>query len=262
MKVVAFVDHEIGHRLLRRMLRPPLSTTLQIVAIVTTQANGARWWPGVSDIAREHQIPLFRHPAQPAELKQMGPIDRFLLLSWPYVLKPEMLAVSTLGAINLHYSLLPKYRGVYPVNWAVIFGDKETGVTYHQVGENVDHGPIICQERIPILQQDTARSLYLRLDDLAENLFDVMLTKINSSVPSTPISSGPYFNRRDFELTNAINLEKNYTGRELINLLRGKSFAPHGRNAYFIDSSNGRKVYVTLHLEAEGDQAQNVTRHE
>lgn len=253
MNVIAFVDHEIGYRLLEKMLGVGYQRRLVIRAVVTSPDNGLKWWPGVAGIAHRNALPLLRDPVDRELLGRFGEIDYFLLLSWKNLLPPELLAIPRRGTINLHYSLLPRYRGVYPVNWAIMRGEHETGVTYHQVGRLTDAGPIVCQAHLPIRPEDTARSLQLRLDDLAYNLFDEMSRQLLEPGPwpePEPMLSGTsYFSRRHFESTNEIDLQQTYRAGELIDLLRGKTFLPHGRNAYFIDRATGRKIYVSLALE-------------
>jgi methionyl-tRNA formyltransferase len=255
MNIVAFVDHEIGFRLLGTMLSAEYRERLTLRAVVTSQENGTKWWPGVAEVAREHGLPLLHYPADRDKLGQMDGIDFFFLLSWKFVLPPAVLDIPSRGTINLHYSLLPNYRGVYPINWAIMRGDRETGVTFHRVGAEIDAGPAVCQAALTIRPEDTARSLQLRLDDLACTLFDEMvrrLTSPGSPAESVPVAApGRYYSRRDFEKTNEIDLKQVYRAGELIDLIRGKTFLPHKRNAYFIDPATGRKVYVSLELESE-----------
>ena len=254
MNVIAFVDHEIGFRLLGTILSAEYRKRLTLRAVVTTPENGSEWWPGVAAVVGEYGLPLLRYPADRDKLGRLDGIDFFFLISWKYVLPPEVLNLPSGGVINLHYSLLPKCRGVYPVNWAIMRGERETGVTFHRVGAEIDAGPVLCQAALTIQPEDTARSLQLRLDDLACSLFDEMVRRLESpGCPPKPVpvpAEGQYYSRRDFESTNEIDLQKAYRAGELIDLIRGKTFLPHKRNAYFIDPATGRKVYVSLQLES------------
>lgn len=250
MNVIAFVDHEIGFRLLERMLAADLRDRLNLRAIVTSPENGLKWWPGVAELARQNSLPLLRYPLEAGQLEAGGSVDHFFLLSWKYLLPPELLAIPRQGTVNLHYSLLPKYRGVYPVNWAIMRGERTTGVTFHLVGQRIDAGPVLCQAALPIQAEDTARTLQLRLDALAVDLFPAMLGRLAKPRDdfAADDADGSYFSRREFEVTNEIDLQRTYRAGELIDLLRGKTFLPHGSNAYFIDAHTGRKIYVGLDL--------------
>lgn len=79
------------------------------------------------------------------------------------ILKRDLLQIPRFGCVNRHTGLLPKYRGVWPVFWALLNGDKECGITFHMMTEEIDDGPILCQEKITIRDDDTVFSLYERL---------------------------------------------------------------------------------------------------
>ena len=256
MRAIAFVDHEIGYRLLQEMLAPGLRGKISLLAVVTSRENGTDWWPGVEALVRESALPLLRYPDDGHRLLEFGPVDFFFLLSWKYLMPPDVLSVPKIGVLNLHYSLLPKYRGVYPVNWAIIKGETETGVTFHWVNSGIDSGPIACQKNLPILPEDTARTLQLRMDDLACVLFDELICSLKNHghhLLNNPTSNHPsaYFSREIFELANEIDFKKDYPTKDLINLLRGKTFLPHGKHAYFRDPTTRRKIYLSLVLKAE-----------
>ena len=82
------------------------------------------------------------------------------------ILPPEIFTLPRLGSFNLHASLLPKYRGAAPINWAIINGETETGVTTFLLQEKVDTGNVLLQARIPILPMDDAGTVHDRLADL------------------------------------------------------------------------------------------------
>ena len=89
--------------------------------------------------------------------------DVGVLASYGKILSPEILVIPKYGILNIHPSLLPKYRGASPVQTVILAGDKETGVSIIKMDEKVDHGPIVAQFTEKILPADTAESLYLRL---------------------------------------------------------------------------------------------------
>lgn len=130
--------------------------------------------PPVKVIAQRRGIPLL----QPLKIKTPDFLDA--LAAW----KPDLIAVTAFGRIlhspilnlppkgcvNVHGSLLPKYRGAAPVQWAVINGEPETGITTMLMDEGMDTGPMLLQERIPILAEDTAGTLASRLAELGGRL--------------------------------------------------------------------------------------------
>ena len=253
-RVIAFVDHEIGFRLLKKMLTEGLN--IEVVAAVTTQENGKMWWNGVESLCKEFKLPLFRYEEPFSKSLEYNDIDWYFLLSWKHLIPDELISHPKKGSINLHYSLLPEYRGVYPVNWAIIDGRKVTGITYHLVDKNIDQGPIILQEKEPILTSDTARSLQIRLDDLAFGAFDSLLEKINCEIlnlePQThKLRTSEYKSRRKFDQIREIDLSQNYKASDLINLLRGLTFLAESKNVYFVDPETQKKVYLSLGLKDE-----------
>jgi methionyl-tRNA formyltransferase len=96
--------------------------------------------------------------------------DLLLVCDYGQILKPETLEIARLGGINLHGSLLPKYRGAAPVNWALYYGETETGVTVIHMTSGVDAGPAIAQAKTPIGPHETAAELEPRLAELGAPL--------------------------------------------------------------------------------------------
>lgn len=108
-------------------------------------------------------------PAEMEALKALAP-DLIVVADYGQLLKPALLAVPPEGAINIHPSLLPRYRGAAPVQWAVANGETETGVTILYVSEKMDAGDIILQERTPIREDHTTASLMPLLAELGATL--------------------------------------------------------------------------------------------
>jgi methionyl-tRNA formyltransferase len=120
----------------------------------------------VAHAARRHRVPLDRvprvnAPAFAASLRARA-IDLVVSIACPQILGRDVLAVPAKGAINLHGSLLPDYRGLLPAFWVLANGETETGVTVHYMSERVDQGPRILQERVPIRAEDTVDTLTRR----------------------------------------------------------------------------------------------------
>jgi len=95
-------------------------------------------------------------------LKALAP-ELVIVVAYGRILTPEILALPSVGFLNVHASLLPRYRGAAPINWALIRGEKETGVTIQWVQYEVDSGPIFLQERVPITPEDNFGTMYHRL---------------------------------------------------------------------------------------------------
>jgi methionyl-tRNA formyltransferase len=136
-----------------------------IVGVITIPDLPGQKRPNpVKELAAEQDLPLLQpaklnHPDAVAWVRELKP--DLLVLAFVTEFAPlEMIQSATHGGINYHPSLLPKYRGGSAINWAVISGERETGVTIHQIDAGVDTGPIIIQEKVDITPDDTVKSLY------------------------------------------------------------------------------------------------------
>lgn len=109
------------------------------------------------------------------QLSVLNP-DLFVVASYGQILSSKILKIPGLGAINIHPSLLPKYRGPSPIQTAILNGDKKTGVTFIKMDEEIDHGPIISQFEEPILDSDTFEILAKRL---FEKSAEILVTVVN-----------------------------------------------------------------------------------
>ena len=166
-----------------------LKSEHQIVGIVTQpdrpKGRGQSLAPPpIKLIAHRAGIPFL----QPVKIKTPDFLDA--LASW----KPDLIAVTAfgrilhapilnlppMGCVNVHGSLLPKYRGAAPVQWAVINGETETGITTMLMDEGMDTGPMLLQERIPILPEDTAGTLAPRLAELGGRLLVETIAQLNA----------------------------------------------------------------------------------
>jgi methionyl-tRNA formyltransferase len=114
-----------------------------------------------------------------SRMKEFSP-DIILVVAYGQILSGDILNIPKIGCINIHGSLLPKYRGAAPVNRAIINGEKETGITFMFMKEKVDAGEIIFQEKIDILADETCGELYYRLSTLSASSLSTLLEKIKS----------------------------------------------------------------------------------
>jgi methionyl-tRNA formyltransferase len=122
------------------------------------------------DFAERHGIPVHapqstRDPEAQALLRSYAP-DLLAVCDFGEILSPGTLAVAPLGGINLHASLLPKYRGAAPINWAILKGERETGVSVIHMSPKLDGGPILAEARTPIGPEETSAELEPRLAQL------------------------------------------------------------------------------------------------
>jgi methionyl-tRNA formyltransferase len=140
--------------------------------------------PAVKQVALELGLPTaqptkLRDPEFAAQLTRLA-ADAFVVIAYGRILPPALLAIPRLGPYNVHASLLPKYRGAAPIQWAVINGESESGVCIMQMEEGLDTGPVVARAAIPIAEDDTAGTLAARLAVLGADLMLATLPRIAS----------------------------------------------------------------------------------
>jgi methionyl-tRNA formyltransferase len=147
--------------------------------------------PPVKVVALAHNLPVLQPPSlrQPdvvAELRALTP-EVIVVAAYGHILRAEVLAIPPRGCLNVHASLLPKYRGAAPVAAAILAGEEETGVTIMLMDEGMDTGPILSQATCSIFPQDTRESLGARLAQLgADLMMDTLPRWLAGKIESRP----------------------------------------------------------------------------
>lgn len=189
----------------------------------------------IKEIAMEYHFPILA----PQSIKDTEVIDRIryinpdviVVVAYGQILPPMILESARYGCVNLHASLLPKYRGPAPVAWAIINGEQETGVTTIFMNERVDEGDIIFQKKISILPEDTRGSLEEKLATLGAELLIETLEAIESgTAPRIPqdhslATYAPMLKDTDAVINWILPAEK------IINFIRGLAPLP-GAHTY------------------------------
>jgi methionyl-tRNA formyltransferase len=201
VRAVVFGYHTVGVRCLKVLL----ARGVEVALVVTHEdsPNETIWFDSMADTCREYGIP-FITPADPAttELRQQveaAKPDFIFSFYYRHMLPVELLAIAPQGAFNMHGSLLPKYRGRVPVNWAVLHGETETGATLHEMAAKPDAGAIVAQTPVPILPDDTAHEVFGKLAVAAEQtLWRALPEMLAGRTPRLPndLSKGSYFGGR------------------------------------------------------------------
>jgi methionyl-tRNA formyltransferase len=195
---VAFAYHNVGVRCLHVLLAQDVRVPLVVTHFDSLGEN--IWFESVATIARRYDIAV----ATPDDPNTGEFTDRISTLRPDFVfsfyyrrmLKPALLSAGARGALNVHGSLLPKYRGRAPINWAVINGERETGATLHYMVEKPDAGDIVDQQAVPILADDTAQEVFAKVTVAAEITLNRSLPRlIDGTAPRIrqDLSLGSYF---------------------------------------------------------------------
>jgi len=168
----------------------------EILAVVTQpdrpKGRGRKRVPSpIKELALMHQMEVLQPQKASDEdfcdhLRKMEP-DLAIVVAFGQILKKNLLAIPEWGVINIHASLLPKYRGAAPIQWAILNSEPKTGLTVMRMDEGLDTGPILLQKEVPILQDETAGQLHDRLSLLAGQVIIKALTDMsNSQLKETP----------------------------------------------------------------------------
>ncbi len=221
-RAVVFAYHNVGVRCLQVLL----AHGVEVALVVTHTDNPGEniWFDSVAALAARHRIPCITpdNPNTPELQERIRALQPDLLMSFYYrhMLDHALLAIPKIGAFNMHGSLLPKYRGRVPVNWAVLNDETRTGASLHRMVEKPDAGGIVGQMAVPILPNDTARDVFDKVTIAAECVLDRAMPPLkNGSVPNIPqeLSKGSYFGGRKPEDGQ---IDWNLTTRQIHNLIR------------------------------------------
>jgi UDP-4-amino-4-deoxy-L-arabinose formyltransferase/UDP-glucuronic acid dehydrogenase (UDP-4-keto-hexauronic acid decarboxylating) len=172
MGLVVMAYQEIGYVCLEVLIQ----AGAEVAAVFTHQDDPDEeiWFRSVAELAREAGIPVYtpNDPNTLEVLELVGTAEPDFIFSfyYRYLLSADLLALARCGAYNLHGSMLPKYRGRAPVNWVLVNGEQETGVTLHRMTAKPDAGPIVAQKVVLIDERDTVRELYAKMVDRARQL--------------------------------------------------------------------------------------------
>lgn len=190
MKIIFIGTPKFGaiilEKLCRANMKPVLVVTLPDKPVGRKQIITP---PSVKVTARNHNIPVLQ-PEQiencKLEIENCKP-ELVVVVSYGQILPQEILDIPKYGCLNVHPSLLPKYRGSSPIQATILNGEKETGVTVILMDGKIDHGPILAQKNTPIGANETAEQLHDRLADLgAELLMDTISDWIEGKIKLRP----------------------------------------------------------------------------
>ena len=248
MKAVVFAYHDMGCTGIQALL----DAGYDIEAIFTHPDNAGEnnFFGSVARLAAEQGITVYapedvNHPLWVDRIRAMAP-DVIFSFYYRNLLSDDILNLAPKGAFNLHGSLLPKYRGRAPLNWVLVNGEKETGVTLHRMTNRADAGDIVAQQTVAIADSDVALSLHRKLCAASQTLLGDVLPKIRSGQTQERAQNdadATYVGRRTPE-DGRLTWEK--PAQELHNLVRAVSdpwpgaFGYVGTNKFIVWKSRVR----------------------
>ena len=250
MKAVVLGYHTMGCLGFEALLRHGFE-----VAAVLTHRDDPReevWWGSLAARAEARGVPVYflENPREPVfgELVASFAPDFLFSFYYRYMIPAEVLETAPRGALNLHGSLLPRYRGRAPVNWVLVEGESETGVSLHYMVAKPDAGDLVDQERVAIEPADTAFTLYGKLETAARRLLDRALPALAAGTAKPvpmDLSKGSY---RGGRKPADGRIDWSWPARRIYDLVRGVTHPYPGA----FTTLRGAKLLVWWALALDG----------
>jgi len=217
-QAAVFAYHDVGVRCLRVLLEAGVRVPL----VVTHRDDPAErvFFGSVAELARSRNLELLVDPPIEHLMGRLGSPDFIFSFYYRRMLPPGLLAAARRGAFNMHGSLLPKYRGRAPVNWAVLKGETETGATLHEMVAKPDAGRIVDQEPVPIGPDETAGEVMAKVAAAAERVLKRSIGELvagTAQLKPQDLARGSYFGGRRPEDGR---IDWSNSAREIHNLVR------------------------------------------
>jgi methionyl-tRNA formyltransferase len=201
LHAVVFAYHDVGVNCLKALL----GAGIQIDLVVTHQDDPHEnvWFGSVAKLCEDQKIPYITPDANQLidlvpQLQKLTP-DYLFSFYYRHMIPAELLACARIGALNMHGSLLPKFRGRAPVNWAILQGATETGATLHMMEVKPDAGDIVGQSTVSIGPNETATDVFGKVSQAAVTVINLVLPElIQGHIPRKPnnLGQGSYFGGR------------------------------------------------------------------
>ncbi len=236
MRLVFMGYQTWGHRVLEALLTEH-EVPLVITHPTSDHAYETIWDDSVADLAAKHGIPVlerrYANDEEVAErLRGLGP-DLLVSSDWRTWVAPRIYGLAKHGAINIHDALLPRYGGFAPLNWALINGEREVGVTVHFMNENFDLGDIVLQRRVPVGDDDTVTDLFHKTIKLFAPMTLEAIELIDSGrtdwIKQNP-ADATFFHKRSVEDSR---IYWTWSAKDIVNLVRAQADPYPNTFAYF-----------------------------
>ncbi len=201
MHAVVFAYHDVGVNCLKALL----NAGLKIDLVVTHQddPNENVWFGSVAKLCTEKNIPFITPSANELaglipKIQALAP-DYIFSFYYRFMIPEQILVCAKIAALNMHGSLLPKYRGRAPVNWAILHGETETGATLHVMEAKPDAGDIVGQAAVSIDPDETATDVFAKVSQAAVSVIDSVLPRLLQGIvprKTNELQKGSYFGGR------------------------------------------------------------------
>lgn len=227
MRVVMFGYQTWGHRTLEALLDSEHDMACVVTHPPSDHAYEKIWGDSVADLAADRGVPVLLRSRPDdedlvTELKEAAP-DVIVATNWRTWIPPHIFGLPRHGTLNVHDSLLPAYAGFAPLNWAVVNGEKEVGVTTHMMDADLDSGDIVLQRAVPVGDHDTATDLFHKTLDLFGPITLESLALVSSGSAQwkrQDRSRASFFHKRSVEDSR---IDWTWPAHDIANLVRAQS---------------------------------------
>jgi len=250
MRVLFFGYSQIGYRAVELLAE----RRDEVIGVVTHRDDPAenRWYRTPAEAALAHGLPLFYDeelgPQGIVDLARQSAPDLVLSVFYRHLLPDAVLDTARLAALNLHPSLLPAYRGRAPLNWVLVNGETETGVTLHHMVKRADAGDVVAQRAIPIAPRDTALTLYHKIEAAGVELLREALPLVASGTAPRLAQDESRASKVGRRRPEDGRIDWSWPAARVDNLVR--AVAPPWPGAFF-DAPAGHRVFVHAGEPAE-----------
>jgi len=238
MRVVLFGGGNKGTTILKKLIELKQEVVGVFYFYEDTHEN--IWYEAIEHRARENKIRAFAHGGDNHAILESIKPDIIFVAGWRYKIPKEQYSIPSKGCIVFHDSLLPKYRGFAPMNWAIINGEKQIGATMFYIADEIDSGDVITQRSVDVELLDTAESLEKAIAKFYTDMLEGILLVIESGqVNRRPQdhSKATYTCKRTPE-DGLIDWRQ--SSMQIYNLIRGLSYPYPNAFTYL----NGKKIYI------------------
>ncbi len=203
--------------------------------------------------AQKHRLKIFqpykiKDDAFIEDLKSLKP-SIIIVAAYGQILPRDILSLPDFGCINIHASLLPKYRGAAPINWAIINGETKTGITIMLMDEGMDTGPVLLQEEVGINAEDTAGSLSLKLSKVGADVLMKALKGLEEGSLKPVLQTGDVSYAPILRKTDGL-IDWSKSAKELHNFIRGMNPWP---GAYSFIEKERIKILKAAPVKGNGE---------
>jgi len=247
MRCIFIGGKELGYKALKILLNHKIKPLL-VIGNMDDAGKHNIWHRSVIYLAKKNKIKCLvkKKLSKNQHLVTLKNIDIIFCIGSTQIMPKKILKLPKLGCLNIHPSLLPKYRGRFSTLRSIINGDKKTGITAHFIGQKIDMGRIILQKKINIPSSFTAKDLYAKFEEEGILMFKkiVNMLKKNKKITTHNIRkrTGRGFQYYKKELPNNGEINWNWTGEKIKNFIRAFSFEPFYPPYFYI----GKKKMVIV----------------